>query len=366
MCRITEIRSLSEFKEFRNQWDVCLNNCEGKSVFLTHEWFLNFIQNINEIDELCVLCDGVNQETKAIFPGINKTEIMHRVRFRSIGFISNYYSPHCSFINFKNHHSLANIFQYIDKKKWDIMLLNDIREHTHEYEIYCEKLKESGIPYDLYKQDANWFLPCRDLNFNDYLKIKGKKKEKKWLYEKRRMEKMNGFSFEMQLVFDNNLERSINDYYEVYDNSWKINEPYPDFHKSLIKVAAKNGWLRLGTIRLGTIPIASQIWLVFNKTASILKVAYHEKYKKYSPGTVLNLLMIQHVLDMDKVHEIDFLKGNDAYKKDWMTDCRKLNTLIIYNKKSVKGKMLYAFDRYIYPTAQKFLHTFGKPGSEQN
>jgi CelD/BcsL family acetyltransferase involved in cellulose biosynthesis len=34
---------------------------------------------------------------------------------------------------------------------------------------------------------------------------------------------------------------------------------------------------------------------------------------------VLTGRMLQHVVDVDGVHSVDFLSGDDAYKKDWMS-----------------------------------------------
>ena len=33
--------------------------------------------------------------------------------------------------------------------------------------------------------------------------------------------------------------------------------------------------------------------------------------------------MMEYVIDTDRVEEIDFLTGNDAYKQDWMSERRE-------------------------------------------
>ena len=33
--------------------------------------------------------------------------------------------------------------------------------------------------------------------------------------------------------------------------------------------------------------------------------------------------LMRHVIDVDQVREVDFGSGDDAYKKDWMSDRRE-------------------------------------------
>lgn len=355
MQHINEIRTIENFDDIQCQWNDCIDVWNGKTVFLTHSWFKNFIEN--NIDgsrrDFFILFFTGGHGINSIFPALIKKELIHKVNLKAITFLSNFYSPHCSIVNCDYQDGLPRIMRQLEKQSWDVMILNDIREHTGEYNNFTSALTGLQIPYIVYNEDENWYLPCENLTFENFLKIKGKNVEKKWRYEKRRLEKMDQFRFHMQTANDDKLWEYINAYYKVYENSWKAKEPYPEFHRSLMITAAEKGWLRLGTIKLGDNPVASQIWLVFNNTASILKVAYHEKFKKYSPGSVLTLLMIEHVLEKDRVNEIDFLKGSDIYKQQWMSEYRKQYTLLIYNKRSVKGRLLWYFDQFIYPVLKK-------------
>jgi len=95
----------------------------------------------------------------------------------------------------------------------------------------------------------------------------------------------------------------------------------------------------LGFLFLNDVVISSQYWIVCDKTAYILKTVYDQNQNKFSPGKVLTLLMINHVIDVDKVMQIDFLHGDDPYKKDWVPKCRNRRGIIIFNK-TLKGRIL--------------------------
>jgi hypothetical protein len=133
------------------------------------------------------------------------------------------------------------------------------------------------------------------------------------------------------------LEQATRDYISVYDRSWKQKEPWPEFMPGLIGLAARRGWLRLGLAHYERRPIAAQIWLVANGTASIFKLAYDEKYKALSPGTVLSAHLMKHVIDQDGVATIDYLTGDDPYKKDWMSRSRERVGIAAFNPATLKG-----------------------------
>ena len=95
--------------------------------------------------------------------------------------------------------------------------------------------------------------------------------------------------------------------------------------------------MRLGIVWLKDQPIAAQLWIVSNGRAEIYKVAYDEAFKSHSPGTVLTAQLIQYALEIDGVREIDYLIGDDPYKKNWMSHRRERWGLVAYNRRSVWG-----------------------------
>jgi len=46
---------------------------------------------------------------------------------------------------------------------------------------------------------------------------------------------------------------------------------------------------------------------------------------------------MQHALDIDRVHEVDYLTGDDAYKKDWMSARRERWGMVAFNPRTPRG-----------------------------
>ena len=137
------------------------------------------------------------------------------------------------------------------------------------------------------------------------------------------------------------LERGIAAYHAVYAKSWKVPEPSADFMPGLMRLCGAAGALRLGLVWLHGQPIAAQLWMVHGGRAEVYKLAYDEAFKGYSPGTVLTARLMQHVMEHDKVTEVDYLLGDDAYKTSWMSHRRERWGLVAYNQRSLTGMVLW-------------------------
>ena len=76
-----------------------------------------------------------------------------------------------------------------------------------------------------------------------------------------------------------------------------------------------------------------------DKTAAIFKLAYNKDFTRFSPGTVLTAALLEHVICRDNVNTVDFLTGNDDYKKDWMSAKQPLYGIQLCNKRTWRGKL---------------------------
>ena len=95
-----------------------------------------------------------------------------------------------------------------------------------------------------------------------------------------------------------------------------------EFLRELAKQESAAGCLRLGIAYIDGQPAAAQFWTVENGIALIHKLSHDERFISASPGTLLSAALFQHVIDIDRVQEIDFGTGSDAYKREWMEEMR--------------------------------------------
>lgn len=177
-------------------------------------------------------------------------------------------------------------------------------------------LRRAGLVPLRFDHFGNWFLPTTGLGWEAYLSARPGELRSAVTRRTRRLMQGAGASFTL-ITTPDDLEAGIQAYEQVYAASWKQAEPFPDFAAALMREAAAAGELRLGLLHLDGAPIAAQIWLVHGSWAGVQKLAHDEAHRTLAPGTVLTALMLRHLLDHERIGEIDFGRGDDAYKALW-------------------------------------------------
>ena len=199
---------------------------------------------------------------------------------------------------------------------------------------FAEQLGRSGWYVRRYFCFGNWYLPCEGLGFDTYMGERDSQLRHTWSRKAKRLLAAG----QLQIVTDVDRVESAMDAYDlIYAKSWKQAEPYAEFVRGWARICARNGWLRLGIAWVDDVPIAAQFWFTLDRRAYIFKLAYDEAQSKWSGGTVLTAHMIRHALDVDRVVEIDYLTGDDVYKKSWMTHRRERIGLMACNLRSPLG-----------------------------
>jgi hypothetical protein len=116
------------------------------------------------------------------------------------------------------------------------------------------------------------------------------------------------------------VERGIADYEVVYAASWKEREAFPEFQPTLMRNLAAAGWLRLALCHVAGKPVAAQLWVLVNGTATVLKLAHDKAFDRLSPGSILTHFAIGRLMENETVRKLDFGRGDDPYKSGWTTN----------------------------------------------
>ncbi|MFO1269035.1 MAG: GNAT family N-acetyltransferase [Rubrivivax sp.] len=212
--------------------------------------------------------------------------------------------------------------------------LSPLADDNPETAQLAETMAGAGWFVRRYACFGNWTLPCEGLSFADYLATRDSQLRNTLARKAKKLQAAG--SLQICTAVDE-VEQAMDGFDAVYAKSWKEPEPYPNFIRGWARRCAERGWLRLGLARVGDTVIAAQFWFTIARRAHIFKLAYDEAYAKWSAGTVLTAKMFEHAMMVDKVVEIDYLTGDDAYKKSWMTQRRERIGLIACNLSTVAG-----------------------------
>lgn len=226
-----------------------------------------------------------------------------------------------------------------ERPRWDAVQLAGFDPGDPGFTLLAAAFREAGWSVHSYFDSGTWYETTAGLSFADYVAARPPALRNTW----RRKAAKLGADARVAIEFHAGPaapEDGIAAYETVYRASWKSREPYPDFVPELIRAAAPTGALRLGILRLDGMPIAAQIWLVWQGRATIYKLAHDQRFDPSSPGTVLTMAMMERVLQQDRPVEVNFGRGDDPYKRLWLGHRRERWGLLIANRATARGLAL--------------------------
>ncbi len=181
----------------------------------------------------------------------------------------------------------------------------------------------------------NWIHRTEQRSFDEYMAKRPAQLRNTIARKQRKLEREQEWTIRM--FRGGEVKQGLLDYHAAYRASWKANEQYAELLDAVAINLSVPGWTRLAVLYIDGRPAAAQLWFVVEGRASIFRLAYDEAWKRYSPGSILTAWLMQHVIDVDRVDEIDFLTGNEPYKQDWMSERRQRWRLLFTRPQKPQG-----------------------------
>jgi hypothetical protein len=227
-----------------------------------------------------------------------------------------------------------------ERPRWHSIELRCLHADDPVAAEFCEELRAHGLYVYSFFQYQNWFTPVTGTSFAQYWSARPGQLVN--TVNRRLKKALKQGTLDMRIVTQPgaDLEAAIEAYQRVYAASWKKPEPFPHFMPGLVRRCAELGVLRLGEARVNGEPAAAQVWVVSDGRAMIYKLAYDERFADLSVGSILSRHLFEHVLDVDRVRELDYGVGGEQYKRDWMTNMRELRGVEALNVRTLKGAAL--------------------------
>jgi CelD/BcsL family acetyltransferase involved in cellulose biosynthesis len=245
-------------------------------------------------------------------------------RLRTVRALANYYcSLFSPIVESKSERApvLRALLDAARQLQPDALDLNPLADAPDAAEIQA-MLEELGWRAERYFRFGNWYLEVAGRSFAEYFAALPSQLRNTVTRKEKKLRQQPGFSIAIAQTPEE-ADAALAGYQRIYAASWKNPEPHPHFVPSLVRRLAERGWLRMGLVQLGEEPVAAQIWSCKDRVVSIFKLAYDERFAQWSAGSVLTTHLMRHVLDVDRAAVVDYLTGDDAYKRDWMSHRRE-------------------------------------------
>ena len=315
--------------------------------FSSFAWFDNLIHkslNIAYSVRLFGLEDDANGAVHALLPMCFAHNRQRWYSPRKLVAASNYYTSLFSLITgvdeSRQQEDIELLTQAIinETPRWDCIDLHPMAFDTEQFDTMQRAFRDSGAGIQTYFCFGNWYLEVGGRSFQEYFQSLPARLRNTIARKSRQLEKSHGLHIRL-IQSEAELDAALAAYEQVYQSSWKLPEAHPSFIAGLMRTCAQHGWLRLGIAYVGDQPVAAQLWIVHQRVASIYKLAYDEKFARLSIGSILTSRMMAHVIDIDRVEEVDYLTGDDEYKQDWMSGRRERWGMMAFNQHTMKGKL---------------------------
>ncbi len=229
-------------------------------------------------------------------------------------------------------------------RRWPTLVLDALDPSWPGLPPLLAGMRDGGLLARRFEHFGNWHQPVAGCGWQDYLAARPGRLRETIRRKTRACTRDRRVRIEMVRSRDG-LERAMAAYEDVYRRSWKPQEAAPGFTAALLPRAAAAGVLRLGVLWSGAQPVAAQYWTVDRTvaggSATVLKLAHDDAWRPLSPGTVLTGRMIQGLLG-EGVAEIDFGRGDDAYKAAWSGLRRRRIGVLLANPRDPQGLLALA------------------------
>jgi Acetyltransferase (GNAT) domain len=237
--------------------------------------------------------------------------------------------------------ALAAILSEIvaERPQWDWLCLAELDPRDSGYAALVKALRGAGLFVECRFNSGNWYEETAGLGFADYLAARPPELRNTWRRKSRKLERSGRLT---KAFFGEGLalDRAVDDYQRIYSASWKPAENFPDFVPALIRLARELGALRLGIYYLDGMPAAAQFWILWRGRAVICKLAHDKRFDELSLGTLLTMEMFERILTGDRPREISFGRGDDPYKRFWLSKRRERWGITAANPRTLRGLRL--------------------------
>jgi len=218
----------------------------------------------------------------------------------------------------------------------DYLRLEGLDPMAAHFTALLDGMRSAGFHVRPYLGWITRFEHTCGTDFDQYLSGRPSILRNTW---RRKQTRLKGVSSTFYTSYERQKEEEdfIPVYQSVREGSWKGAEPFTAFVLELIRLAARMGALRFGILEIDGVPAAAQFWIVWSGKATIFKLVYAEQFSAFSPGTLLTMHMMEKALEFDKPVEINFGRGDDAYKKMWLSERRERWGIEAANPRSWRG-----------------------------
>ena len=355
------------FLNLEEGWDgLCDALGDEVTVFASFMWYRNWWRFYGAEAKLRLFAMWEGDTLAGIAPLMWKRDSLYGIPVRRIGFMQNNQSLHNDFIVKPEHRAvfLQKLIQsfFEQSARWDVLYFRNLPVKSQNYGSLVEILAAEGKSW---KQgpnpiDSPYLIPSGD--WPGFIAGRSRRTRKALNNIQNRIRKAGKVSVKHIGTWEEFLSCK-DDVFAVAQKSWterfgdSLGSPAnKNFFKSLAFDAAAKGWLSVWVLYLDGKMIAVEFHLKAYGKEHALRGHYHPEFASLSPGTFLEMTILEHVFkERERVQVYDFCGSFENYKKKW-TDTFSPHCDIHIFKDQIYSKLIRFHEVTIEPRIKMAIH----------
>jgi len=234
--------------------------------------------------------------------------------------------------------SLALEALWESRADWDLLQLEEVVLEPRIAQLLKQFASGRGLLLRLHT-----FHPCPQLSleqeWSDYYAGLSKKMRKNLRYLRGKLQKSGTLRYEIYRCAGD-IQNGLDSYLKIESRSWKpiagigvsSSATYQSFYEHLLNNYAATGQARVIILWLDETPIAGTISIQENGIYYSLQITHDDAYSRYSPGTVLESMELEALMNENEFVTYEFLGGAMTNKQRWTSHRVETERLLIHQR----------------------------------
>lgn len=336
---ITKIEADSSILYLKDAWDA-INSQGPDNPTLSYDWIISLLETHLDKKDVFILILEDAGRVVAIAPFF-KTRIKYSgMNLLKLSLLSNLYCCHNDLLLIGNQEKyIQELINYLVKEvNWDVLEFEDFLENSKSVALLSITAKKMRLPITTKPGVRS---PYIEITGDSYNLIS--RRSPKTIGDLKRKENKLANTGKLSVITytpNGNIMKLIDKIYYIEKNSWKesaktsitTSPKQMKFYELYLTSLIAQEKILIEVMEINNEPIAYSIMLRHRNKIYLLKNSYIEKYKRYSPGTLLFIKVMENAFEQG-IEEYDFTGKAENAKMEWTDKTRQHVDILLYNRK---------------------------------
>ncbi len=341
---IAQIAGDQELANIHQDWDRLSSESTQPNVFTTFNWFQAWNRRLAEVSHSTrrpnVLAVRKRGKLTGISPLIYRRASRLGFGIRKLEFVGPDADYNDLVLGNDPEDQIFAVIRFLSEtqNQWDLVDLRNLRAVGKFPALIESALSRAGLPYRLRPEKGGY--PCMPVDgpWEEWLRRRSHASRRTFRRQQLQLTRLKAQGLSIRIIEHPHRESDLIEKLTSLDAAAGLNGKRGQFvakhrevFQTLIETLGARGWIVVAIMELHNRPIAWQLWFRSGEALWGYQTAFDRAAARLSPGTMLVPAMMDYAFQR-RYTELDFLRGDEAYKMRWATGHHHTFQLQIWNQ----------------------------------